>query len=77
LIFGDKELKKSAVFLEVKVLNINKGYNSELVNKCKTLADYVSLIAKVREYENEGDKKAIKSAINYCINNNILKEYLL
>ncbi|MCL2154743.1 MAG: Rpn family recombination-promoting nuclease/putative transposase [Leptospirales bacterium] len=78
LIFGDKEFKESAVFLEAKVLNINKGYNTELVSKCKALADYVSFIAKVREYEDKYPlKKAIKSAINYCIDNNILKEYLV
>jgi len=71
------DFEKNFVDLEVKVLNINKGYNPELMRKCKTLADYVSFIEKVREYEkNHPLKEAIKLAIKYCIDNDILKEYL-
>ena len=37
--------------MEVRVININKGVNPELESKSKTLADYISLIDKIREYK--------------------------
>ena len=45
--------------------------------RSKTLSNYATLIAKIREYEKKHSlEKAIESAIKYCIDNNILKEYL-
>ena len=35
--------------LETLVLNINKGYNAELMEKCRELHDYSAFIALVRE----------------------------
>jgi len=70
-------LNKKFVYLEVMVININKGRNPELERRCKTLADYASLIEKIREYQkNHTLEEAIRLAVKYCINNNILKEYL-
>ncbi|MCL2154775.1 MAG: Rpn family recombination-promoting nuclease/putative transposase [Leptospirales bacterium] len=70
-------LDKKFVYLEVMVININKGRNPELERRCKTLADYASLIEKVREYQkNHTLEEAIRLAVKYCINNDILKEYL-
>ena len=64
--------------MEVRVININKGVNPELESKSKTLADYISLIDKIREYEkNHTLEDAIKLAVKYCIDNDILKEFLL
>ena len=49
--------------------------------KCKTLADYAAFIAKVREYKEKYPRKeleeAIKSAIRYCIKNDIFADYLI
>ena len=62
----------------VRVININKGVNPELESRSKTLADYINLIAKIREYEkNHPLEEAIKSAVKYCVDNDILKEFLL
>ncbi|MCL2156123.1 MAG: hypothetical protein FWH53_10700, partial [Leptospirales bacterium] len=70
-------LDKKFIDLEVMVININKGRNPELERRCKTLADYASLIEKIREYQkNHTLEEAIRLAVKYCINNNILKEYL-
>jgi len=75
--FKKRRGKKKTVDLEVKALNINKGVNPELESKCKSLANYASFIAKVREYEEQYPfEEAVKSAIKYCIDNDILKEYL-
>jgi predicted transposase/invertase (TIGR01784 family) len=67
-----------ALELEVKVININEGRNSEIAGQCKKLAEYSAFIAKVREFERElGDKaEAMKAAIKYCTEHDILKEFL-
>ncbi|MCL1911571.1 MAG: Rpn family recombination-promoting nuclease/putative transposase [Leptospirales bacterium] len=76
-LYKKKNVEKKIVDLEVKVLNINKGRNPELERRSKTLADYAAFISKVREYEKKQSlNKAIESAIKYCIDNDILKEYL-
>jgi len=64
--------------LEVQVLNINEGRNSEIVNRCRKLAEYSLFIAKVREFKDKYDDllRAIKDALKYCVENDILKEYL-
>jgi len=64
--------------LKVQVYNINHGHNSEMLKKCETLDNYSFLIDKIRKYQKNGKKleEAIKNAIEYCIENNILKEYL-
>jgi len=64
--------------LKVQVYNINHGHNTEILKKCETLDNYSFLINKIREYQKNGIKleEAINNAIEYCIENNILKEYL-
>ena len=75
---GLTESKMPAMELEVKVININHGRNESLARKSKTLAGYSAFVAKVREFEKEtGDRtEAIKRAVHYCRNNDILKEFL-
>jgi predicted transposase YdaD len=48
------------------------------VQKSKTLWEYSAFVAKVRELEKElGDKaKAMKQAVRYCRDHDILKEFL-
>ena len=77
-LFVDKEGFEKVVDADVIVININKGVNPELESRCKTLADYITFIAKVREYEEEHPlNEAMRLAIKYCIENNILREYLI
>jgi len=75
---GLPEKESNSLELTVKVININQGKNEALVKKCKTLAGYSVFIAKVREFEKDcGDKaEAMKRAIRYCSDNDILKEFL-
>jgi hypothetical protein len=76
-VFKNKD-RKNRLDMEVRVININKGVNPELESKSKTLADYISLITKIREYEkNHPLEEAIKLAVKYCVDNDILKEFLL
>jgi len=64
--------------LIVQVYNVNHGHNSEILKKSETLDGYSIFIDKIREYQKKRNslEKAAKSAINYCIKNNILKDYL-
>jgi len=64
--------------LIVQVYNINQGCNPEILKKCKTLDNYSFFVDKIREYLNTGKslEESIKLVINYCIKNDILKNFL-
>jgi predicted transposase/invertase (TIGR01784 family) len=72
--------KKETPSLELvaKVININQGRNENIVRKCKTLNGYCAFIGKVREYEKEGHslEEAIRKAVIYCRDHDILREFL-
>jgi len=74
------DMKKAspALELEVRVININQGRNQEIAEKCKTLGEYSAFIEKVREFEKETDnlEEAVKKAVIYCRDHDILKEFL-
>lgn len=68
----EKELE-----LKVLVLNINPGYNMELMDKCKTLGDYVKYVDRVRTYAKTMTlAEAVERAVNECIKDDILAEFL-
>ena len=69
---------KSNVSLEltVKVININTYAGSKLLEKCKVLNEYSQFVEAVRNFRKEGDTDYMKKAIQYCIDNHILEEYL-
>jgi hypothetical protein len=72
--------EKDRVSLElvVQVYNINHGQNHEIQQRCETLNEYSLFIDKIREYEKTELTldKSIECAIKYCLENNILKEFL-
>lgn len=61
------------------MLNINAGHNKELLDRCPTLNGYALLIKYTREYQakNTDLKTAVEQAINRCIQEDLLKNYLL
>jgi len=65
--------------LIVTVYNVNKGYNKKIMEQSSTLNEYAEFVAKVREYiDNSGLDltEALKKAVEDCINENILREFL-
>ena len=67
------------VWLELRadVLNVNLGHNKELLNACQTLHDYAEYVHRMRKYAKTmtiGD--AVDRAIEECIQDGILKEFL-
>jgi len=65
--------------LEVTVFNVNAEYNKDIIRKSDDLNGYVIFVAKVREFQNAGLdlNEAITSAINYCINQDLLVEFMV
>ena len=64
--------------LTVKVLNINRGMNPDLMNSCAKISGYSIFVAKIREYNTELPiEDAVPAAIDYCIENNILKDFFV
>ena len=62
--------------LKVRVININKDVH--ILNKCKTLRDYMTFVNKVRfKMGVEGDdvRIAVTEAMNECIDENILVDF--
>ena len=63
--------------LKVTVFNINVGKNKELLEHCKTLNEYSQYVDCIRKnlrlYPID---EAVENAVNYCIRNNILADFL-
>ena len=64
--------------LKVTILNINPEMNEDLKEKCPVLKQYTQYVEQVR-YNSAGMplEQAVKTAIEYCIKHNILKDFLL
>jgi hypothetical protein len=75
---GLPEKESPALDLVVRVININQGRNEGIVRRCTVLNGYSAFVARVREYEKElgGKEEALKAAIKYCREHDILKEFL-
>ena len=64
--------------LRVQVLNINEGFNEELKEACLTLKEYMQYVDKVRLYAGDMSiDEAVDRAVEECIGQGILKEFLL
>ena len=63
--------------LVVTQININPGYNDDLLDKCKSLKEYTMYVSLVREYLKSLElKDAIEKAVNECIRDGILADFL-
>ena len=67
--------------LTCMVYNINNGKNPHIRESCKWLDEYMIFVNKVREFHcgrtDEDLVIDIEMAIDYCIEHNILKEFLI
>lgn len=71
------ETKNPELELKVTVLNINIGKNKELMEYCKTLYEYSLFVSIIREnLKTKNIDEAVENAENYCIDNNILADFL-
>ena len=60
------------------MININYGHNAEIMKRCKTLSDYSKFVETVRKYQKtENFADAVNMAANECIEENVLKDFLI
>ena len=65
--------------LEVLMLNINEGNNEELKNNCQILKEYMLYVNRIRSYmekEKMSLQDAVEIAVNECIKEGILEDFL-
>jgi len=64
--------------LVVRVLNINRGHNEKILERSGVLREYANFIGHVRDQHQAGRtlQEAIVSAVEFCVANGILGEYL-
>ena len=61
------------------MLNINEGNNEELKNNCQILKEYMLYVNKIRSYmekEKMSLQDAVEIAVNECIKEGILEDFL-
>lgn len=69
---------RSDVELTVRMLNINQGHNRLLMEQCRVLREYAEFVGITRAYmrERKDAGEALAEAVDYCIENGILEEFL-
>ena len=83
---SDKTLKLSEAFIErgtetnleltVKVININRQNRHPVLENCKTMHEYSIFVETVRKWKKIYPQNGFEKAVEECIENNILREYL-
>lgn len=67
--------------LTCMVYNINRGKNEELLGKCPFLKEYMTFVDCVRDKYQENEHKdlehCIEWAIDHCIEENVLRDFLI
>ena len=69
----------SSLELIVTSFNINYGLNQPLLDKCRYLKDYSTLVGKIKEGIANGLNlyDSIIQAVNFCVDHNVMKQFLL
>ena len=72
-----RQTEEAGLELTVLQLNINPGYNKELLEKCRSLHDYMKYVERVRCYSREMEfQEAVERAVTKCIEEGILEGFL-
>jgi len=69
--------EKQSLELVVSVTNINYNKGSKILHTCKPLKEYTLFVNAVRKHLKLDSENGFKNAIKECIQNDILREYLL
>ena len=77
--YSEDAPKEPVIEVVARVLNVNYGKNRELLERCRRLFGYSYLIQQVRHHMDQGLvlEAAMDRAIEECIAQGILKEFLL
>ena len=69
--------KSVSLELKVEVLNINTDKANKVLTACKPLEEYSLFVESVRRHTALDKEHGFENAIKECIQNNILKDYLM
>lgn len=70
--------KEGCLELIVRTINVNAGHNASLMGKCPSLYGYAYFVAVVRRnMESMELREAVEYAVDECIREDILKDFLL
>lgn len=73
-----KKTEKTSLELIVLQLNINPGYNTELMEQCKPLSGYMMYVDKVRNYKKKMPMaQAVDRAVRECIEEGYIADFLI
>ena len=73
----EKKVDQLELELAVTVYNINMGYNVELMEACQRLKEYAQYVEQVRAFAKTLPfPEAVTRAVDYCIRNGILADFL-
>ena len=76
----EKKVENPELELVCKVYNINFGKNKDILDRCQILREYMTFVDYVRFYHKEQNFEdlciAINRAIDRCINEGVLKDFL-
>ena len=70
------KMESPALELCVNVININSEKRHTLLEKCQPMYEYSLFVDIIRKYKTYDPVSGFKKAIDYCIQHNILKDYL-
>ncbi len=74
----EKNTENPELELTVKMYNINENHSFELMSACRMLKDYAAFVGKIRKYVSVMTiEDAVKIAISECIEENILRDFLV
>ncbi len=77
----ERPVEKPELELICKVYNINFGKNEDILEKCPFLKDYMTFVDYVRRFHKENGYEqlydAIERAIDRCIEENVLRDFLI
>ena len=73
-----KKEERPQLELVVNIVNINDGQDNKVMNNCKTLQEYSRFVAMIRTNRRTmGIEEAVKKAVDDCISQGVLREFLL
>ena len=73
----EKKLNTPELELTVTVYNINRGYNEEIMDACRTLREYAVYVEQVRTYAKQMPlAEAVEKTVDECIAEGILSDFL-
>lgn len=73
----EKTMEEPNLELKTLVLNINPGYNPELMEKCRPLYEYMIFVSRIRSLNRVLPlEQAVEQAVNACIDEGILADFL-